>query len=455
MKPHAGNELVVVGGGLAGCEAAWQAAQRGVRVVLFEKRPDSRSPAHQSGDLGELVCSNSLRSNQQSHAVGLLKEEMRRLASLVLAVADRHAVPAGRALAVDRVAFARELTSRVVSHPRIELRRERLRKIPDHERVILATGPLTDPELAEALQQLLGERSLYFYDSISPVIHADSIDQRVAFRASRWEPHAGDYLNLPLSEPAYDAFVGQLLEAETVPLHPFEKALYFEGCLPIEEIARRGRLTLAHGPMKPVGLIDPRTGRRPFAVVQLRHEDPRGALMNLVGFQTKMRIAAQRRVFRGLPGLADATFARFGSVHRNTYVNAPRHLTETLEVRSRPGLAIAGQLAGVEGYVESAALGGLAGIFGAAALAGRSVPLPPAATAHGSLLRYLREASPTAFQPMNASFGLFDPLPTGRGVSVGVRGSRRARRLARYRRLADRALEAWDEWRRDAAVGLG
>jgi len=454
-KARAVGKLVIVGGGLAGSEAAWQAARRGVDVVLYEMRPLTRSPAHQSDALGELVCSNSLRSNQLTHAVGLLKEEMRQLGSLVLAAADRHAVPAGRALAVDRVCFARELTERIASHPRIELRRERVNKIPDDERVILATGPLTDPELAEGLQQLLGERSLYFYDSISPVLHADSIDTHVAFRASRWESDGRDYLNLPLSEFEYTAFVERLLQADTVPLHPFEKAVYFEGCLPIEEIARRGRLTLAHGPMKPVGLVDPRTGRRPFAVVQLRHEDPRGALMNLVGFQTKMRIVAQREVFRSLPGLAEAVFARFGSVHRNTYINAPRHLTETLEVRGRPGLAVAGQLAGVEGYVESAALGGLAGIFAAVALRGRVAPIPPPQTAHGSLLRYLREARPAHFQPMNASFGLFNPLPPeAAAIRRGPRRSRGERKRERYRQLAQRALRVWAGWCSDAGVAL-
>ncbi len=455
---RAQHRVVIVGGGLAGCEAAWQAATRGLDVVLYEMRPGCRSPAHQSDDLAELVCSNSLRSNQQTHAVGLLKEEMRRLGSLVLAEADRHAVPAGRALAVDRIAFARAITEAIGRHPRIEVRHELLRKIPDDEHVILATGPLTAPDLAEALQQLLGERSLYFYDSIAPVVYADSIDPNIAFWASRWEEGEGDYLNLPLTEAHYSAFVERLLEADTVPLHAFEDARYFEGCLPIEEIARRGRLTLAHGPMKPVGLVDPRTGRRPFAVVQLRSEDRRGVLMNLVGFQTKMKIAAQREVFRTLPGLAEAAFARFGSVHRNTYVNAPRHLTPTLEVATRPGLAVAGQLAGVEGYVESAALGGLAGIFAVWATQGRTPPLPPPATAHGSLLRHLREADPNHFQPMNASFGLIDPLPDasgalGAGPQAGRkerggtrRRSRRERKLERYRRVAERALVAWDRW---------
>ncbi len=434
----------MVGGGLAGCEAAWQAARRGLRVRLFEMRPERRSPAHQGDDLAELVCSNSLRSNQTANAVGLLKEEMRRFDSLILAAADGAAVPAGRALAVDRVAFARHITERIEGHPGIELRRERLPKLPDDEQVILATGPLTDPELAAELQTLLGEESLYFYDSVSPVVYADSVDSAVAFRASRWEDGEGDYLNLPLDAPAYERFVEALLAADTVPLHPFERALYFEGCLPIEEMARRGPKTLAYGPMKPVGLRDPETGRRPHAVVQLRQEDRRGVLRSLVGFQTKLRIGAQREIFRSLPGMRDAVFARFGSVHRNTYINAPRHLGPDLQVRERTGLRIAGQLAGVEGYVESAALGGLAGLFAAAAARGEACPLPPPESAHGSLLRFLREASPERFQPMNVSFGLFDPLPPAPAAPGGKR--RKEPKRERHGRMAERALSAFAPW---------
>ncbi len=438
------TDLVVVGGGLAGCEAAWQAARRGLRVRLFEMRPEHRSPAHQGGDLAELVCSNSLRSNQLANAVGLLKEEMRRFGSLILAAADAAAVPAGRALAVDREAFARHVTERIEEHPGIELRRERLPKLPDDEQVILATGPLTDPELAAELQTLLGEESLYFYDSISPVVYADSIDPAFAFRASRWEDGEGDYLNLPLDAPAYGDFVDALLAADTVPLHPFERSLYFEGCLPIEEMARRGPKTLAYGPMKPVGLRDPKTGRRPHAVVQLRQEDRRGVLRSLVGFQTKLRIGAQREIFRSLPGMREAVFARFGSVHRNTYINAPRHLVADLGVRQRPGLRVAGQLAGVEGYVESAALGGLAGLFAAADARGAALAPPPATTAHGSLLRYLREASPERFQPMNVTFGLFDPLPPPPAAPGGTR--RKEPKRERHERMTQRALADFAPW---------
>ncbi len=444
--------LLVIGGGLAGCEAAWQAAQLGVAVRLYEMRPETRSPAHTSADFAELVCSNSLRSNEVTHAAGLLKQEMRRMGSLVLAAADASAVPAGKALAVHRESFSAAIARALESHPRIEIRRQRVDKIPDDAQVLLATGPLTAPALAQEIQALLGEESLYFYDAISPIVYTDSIDREVAFRASRWQDGEGDYWNLPLDADGYGAFVDALLAADTVPLHPFERALYFDGCLPIEEMARRGRLTLAHGPMKPVGLTDPRTGRRPYAVVQLRHEDREGTLLNLVGFQTKLRIGAQREVLRTLPGLADARFARFGSVHRNTYINAPRALTETLEVRGRPGLYVTGQLAGVEGYVESAALGGLAGRFAAAARQGRPGSRPPAVTAHGALLRHLADADPRHFQPMNVNFGLFPPLAADE-QPARVRGPRRERRRAQHRCFSERALAALDAWLASAGVG--
>ena len=427
------RRLTVVGGGLAGCEAAWQAARRGVDVTLHEMKPLRFSPAHTSSDLAELVCSNSLRSNSVTNAVGLLKEEMRRLDSLVISAADEWAVPAGRALAVDRVAFARRITEAIQSHPRISVEHTVVERIPASGRVILATGPLTAPELARDLQDLLGDEYLYFYDALSPIVYADSIDHDVAFRASRYEEGDGDYLNLPLDEAGYEAFVDALLSAETVPLHRFEASLYFEGCLPIEEMARRGRQTLAYGPMKPVGLTDPRTGRRPHAVVQLRQEDKRGILYNLVGFQTKLRIGEQQRILRGLPGLSEAVFARYGSVHRNTYLNAPRRLLPSLEVRSRPGLYVAGQMAGVEGYVESAALGFLAGVNASFAARGEEAVLPDESTAHGALLRYLVGADPRNFQPMNVNYGLFPPLDDL---------PRRTPKREKHARLAKRALEA-------------
>jgi methylenetetrahydrofolate--tRNA-(uracil-5-)-methyltransferase len=425
-------QVSVVGAGLAGCEAAWQAARRGLRVALYEMKPLRFSPAHAAPDFAELVCSNSLRSNQLGNAVGLLKEEMRRLDSLVLAAADECAVPAGKALAVDRVAFARRITEAVESHPRIEVRRACIERIPDERPLVLATGPLTDGALAADLQRLLGEEYLYFYDALSPIVYADSVDPEIAFRASRYEDGEGDYVNLPLSREEYERFLDALIAADTLPLHPFEAALYFEGCLPIEEMARRGRDTLAFGPMKPVGLCDPRTGVRPHAVVQLRQEDKRGILLGLVGFQTRLRQADQKRVFRMLPGLGDAAFARFGSVHRNTYVNAPRHLNLDLSLRAAPGLYLAGQISGVEGYVESAALGLLAGIHVACAARGEAPPLPDEATAHGALLRYLTGADARRFQPMNVNYGLFPPLDAA---------PRRLARRDRHERLAARALD--------------
>jgi methylenetetrahydrofolate--tRNA-(uracil-5-)-methyltransferase len=433
VSPAAAPRVTVIGGGLAGCEAAWQAARRGAHVVLHEMRPVRSSPAHTTSELAELVCSNSLRSNRTANAVGLLKEEMRRLGSLVVQAADETAVPAGQALAVDRVAFARRITEAVESHPRIELRRELVTRLPDADPLILATGPLTAPELAAELQSLVGEESLYFYDAISPIVYADSVDPEIAFRASRYEEGEGDYLNLPLTRAEYEAFVDALLGAQTVPLHAFEAELYFEGCLPIEEMARRGRDTLAYGPMKPVGLVDPRSGRRPHAVVQLRQEDKRGVLYNLVGFQTKLRIGEQQRILRQLPGLAQAVFARFGSVHRNTYVNAPRRLSPTLETRARPGLYVAGQMAGVEGYVESAALGFVAGVNAVARARGVEPPRPAETTAHGALLGHLAGADPDHFQPMNVNYGLFPPLSPA---------PRRLGKREKNERLAARALEA-------------
>ena len=480
MSKHAKSGIdpvVVVGAGLAGAEAAWQLARRDVPVVLYEMKPERRSPAHASDDFAELVCSNSMRASGLGNAVGLLKEEMRQLDSLVIGVADRTAVPAGRALAVDRDRFSSGITEAIRAHPRIEVRHERVARIPDAEWVILATGPLTDPELAEDLAKTLGDEYLYFYDAISPTIYADSIDESIVFRASRYDDGVGDYLNVPLSRDEYEGFVDALLTAETVPLHDFEAALYFEGCLPIEEMARRGRDTLAFGPMKPVGLVDPRTGRRPHAVVQLRQEDRGAVLWNLVGCQTKLRVGEQKRLFRSLPGLEGAVFARFGSIHRNTYVNAPVQIDEGLELRRRPGVLLAGQMAGVEGYVESAALGWLAGVRVAQRARGLDWTPPPAETAHGALLRHLGNADARHFQPMNVNYGLFPPLDRdvvraalaglddeGAGEGTGRRPRRGARRKLPKREknemLAARALEALGAYRArmaaappDAAIG--
>jgi len=437
-------QVVVIGAGLAGCEAAWQAARRGLDVTLVEMKPEERSPAHHCDAFAELVCSNSLRSNRVTSAVGLLKQEMRALDSLVIQAADEAAVPAGQALAVDRDAFARRITDTLTSHPRVRVRHARVDAIPDERPLVIATGPLTAGRLAGELQRLLGEEHLYFYDALSPIVYADSIDMDVAFFASRYQDGPGDYLNLPLDRQGYERFVAALLAADTVPLHPFEEALYFEGCLPIEELARRGRDTLAYGPMKPVGLVDPRTGRRPHAVVQLRQEDKRSVLYSLVGFQTKLRVGEQRRILRTLPGAEEAVFARFGSVHRNTYLNAPRHLLPSLELRARPGVYVAGQLAGVEGYVESAALGLLVGIQVAFAARGLAAPRPDPVTAHGALLSFLASADPTRFSPMNVNFGLFPPAEDG--------GGRRGRR-ERYARLSERALASIADYARCAAPG--
>ncbi len=438
--------LIIVGGGLAGCEAAWQAAQRGVRVRLYEMRPGRESPAHKSQDLAELVCSNSLRANGIGNAVGLLKEEMRRLDSLILRAADETAVPAGGALAVDRVAFQERVSREIQAHPGIELCRELVCEIPDDPVVILATGPLTAPEMARSLQNLLGEEYLYFYDAIAPTIYRDGIDRDVVFRASRYQKGEGDYLNVPLSRSEYEGFVEALLEADKVELHRFEADLYFEGCLPIEEMARRGRDTLAYGPMKPVGLTDPRTGRRPHAVIQLRQEDRQGELYNLVGFQTKLKIGEQQRIFRSLPGLSKAVFARYGSVHRNTYVNAPLRLMPTLELKARRGLYLAGQMAGVEGYVESAALGLIAGVNAARVLLDQPPLAPPRTTAHGALIGHLMEANPKHFQPMNVNYGLFPRLAPVQ-AAAGEKRPRKLRKREKNEQLAARALGDLQDYR--------
>jgi methylenetetrahydrofolate--tRNA-(uracil-5-)-methyltransferase len=419
----------VIGGGLAGCEAAWQLARRGVQVRLHEMKPQRFSPAHASEQLAELVCSNSLRSDAPGHAVGLLHEELRRVGSLVLDAADRSRVPAGSALAVDRVGFSAEITARIEAHPAIEISRAEVTRLPEGL-VIVATGPLTSDALAQELAPLCGE-SLYFYDSISPTVYLDSLDTGALFRASRWEEGEGDYWNSPLSREAYYAFVDAVARAERVPMPSFERELYFEGCLPIEVMAERGPDTLAFGPMKPVGLTPPAGMPRPFAVVQLRQEDKRGILYNLVGFQTRMRIGEQKRILRTLPGFARAVFARFGSLHRNTYIRAPLLLGPQLEHLQRPGLYLAGQIAGVEGYVESTALGWLAGVNVARRVRGEPALLPPETTALAALLRHLREGNPKHFQPMNVNFGLFPPL-----AGAAARGGR----PQRHQRLCERAL---------------
>lgn len=435
------KQVAVIGAGLAGCEAAWQMAQRKISVDLFEMRPVEKSPAHFSSDFGELVCSNSLRSNQIANAVGLLKEEMRVLNSVVIKTADAHAVPAGRALAVDRTGFSSALTEAIESHPRITVHRKKVDNLKElqtqYDAVVVATGPLTEKSLAEDLKSFLGEEYLYFYDAISPIVYADSLDYGVVFRGSRYDQGVGDYLNVPLDKENYDRLSASLVDADPVPMHPFEKRLYFEGCVPVEELARRGPETLAYGPLKPVGLSDPRTGRQPHAVIQLRQEDKAGVLYNLVGFQTKLRIGDQRHILKSLPGMTEATFARFGSVHRNTFVNAPRSLSHSLSLLNCDKIYIAGQLSGVEGYAESTAIGLLAGIFCSFEVFGLARPDPPSETAHFALLRYLRESSPKNFQPMNVTFGLFPPVEMPR-----VPGRKREARRQRHGLLAERAIRS-------------
>ena len=402
--------VTIVGGGLAGCEAAWQLARRGVRVRLFEMRPLRGTEAHRSDALAELVCSNSFRNASLDTAVGLLKEEMRDLGSLVMEAADLARVPAGAALAVDRDVFAAEITRRIESDPSIEVVREEVTEIPEGP-TLVATGPLTSRPLYEKLQTLFGREHLYFYDAISPIVAADSIDSTVAFRASRYDKGGNDYLNCPMSKDEYGRFVDEVLGAEKVPTREFEKCIYFEGCMPIEEMARRGRDTLAFGPMRPVGLTDPRTGERPWAVVQLRQDNREGTLYSMVGFQTKMTWPEQRRVFRMIPGLGQAEFVRLGSLHRNTFFHSPSLLRPTLQFVRRDDLFLAGQLIGVEGYVESTAAGLLAGLNLSRWLDGSPLLVPPATTALGSVLAYVTDRTRRDFQPMNANYGLFPALP--------------------------------------------
>jgi methylenetetrahydrofolate--tRNA-(uracil-5-)-methyltransferase len=425
--------VTVVGAGLAGSEAAWQLARRTVRVRLIEMRPVRMTEAHRTAGFAELVCSNSLRNATLETAVGVLKEEMRRLGSLVIAAADGARVPAGAALAVDRDDFSGAITRALQAHPMVEVVRAEAEAIPEGP-AILASGPLTSPALGAALSSLIGPRDLYFYDAIAPIVTAESVDMNVAFRASRYGKGGDDYLNCPMTEAEYHAFVDAVLAADKLAPHPFEKPVYFEGCMPIEEMARRGRMTLAFGPMRPVGLADPRTGARPFAVVQLRQDDREGRLYNLVGFQTKMTYPEQRRVLRMIPGLERVEFVRLGSLHRNTFIDSPRLLMPTLQLRAREDLFLAGQMIGVEGYVESAAAGLLAGINAARLAAGRPLIAPPRESAIGSLVAYVTDPTRRDFQPMNANYGLMPELP-GR-----VRG--RNKKIA----MGERALAALDAW---------
>jgi methylenetetrahydrofolate--tRNA-(uracil-5-)-methyltransferase len=427
--------ITIIGGGLAGCEAAWQAARLGISVRLLEMKPLRFSPAHSSPLLAELVCSNSLRSKDRENAVGLLKEEMSLLSSLVLESAIQNQVPAGKALAVDREGFAQTITDRLRAHRLVEVIPGEVFAVPDHRPLIIASGPLTTESLAEDLMRLIGADHLYFYDAIAPIVYSDSIDFQKAFRGSRYSRGEGeDYINCPMDEEEYNLFLEQLLQAEQVPLRAFEEARYFEGCLPIEIMARRGRDTLRFGPMKPVGLPDPRTGHIPYAVVQLRQDNREGTLYNIVGFQTKLKWPEQERVFRLIPGLEKAEFARLGSIHRNTFVNGPEVLWPTLQLKKAPRIFLAGQITGVEGYVESSAMGILAGINASRLMQKKPLIIPPAVTALGALITHIVRGPQKDFQPMNVNFGLFPPLD-----------GKVPRRL-RGKAYAERALDGLKPW---------
>ncbi len=448
----------VVGGGLAGSEAAWQLARAQVPVILHEMRPDRATDAHQTDSLAELVCSNSFRSDDaEGNAVGILHAEMRILGSLIMAAADANRVPAGSALAVDREGFAAQVTTAIKDHPLIEVARGEVAGLPpeDWDNVIVATGPLTSPDLSKAILDLTGEENLAFFDAIAPIIHAESIDMDIAWFQSRYDkPGPGgtgkDYINCPMNEAQFEGFIDALLEAEKVDFHEWEKNTpYFEGCLPIEVMASRGRDTLRFGPMKPVGLTDPNTGTRAHAVVQLRQDNALGTLFNMVGFQTKLRYGPQQEIFRTIPGLENAEFARLGGIHRNTFMNSPRLLDRSLRLKAQPRMRFAGQVTGVEGYVESAAMGLLAGRFAAAERHGEAVTPPPETTAHGALLAHVTGgADDETFQPMNVNFGLIPPLEDGALADI----KRKERKKERRRLMSRRALSDIAVWFSDTPL---
>ena len=447
-------EVHIIGGGLAGCEAAWQLARRGYQVKLFDMKPNKFSPAHESENLAELVCSNSLRSADPHSAVGLLKDEMRTLDSLIMKAADETAVPAGKALAVDREKFAEKITSLLTKHPLVSIIREEIESLPEEPNslTILATGPLTSEPLAESLACFTGKTRLYFYDAIAPILYTESLDMEVIYQKSRYDDGPGDYLNCPLAENDYLQFIDSLNTARYAPLRDFEEVKYFEGCLPIEVMSARGIDTLRYGPMKPVGLEDPRTNEQPYAVVQLRKENKEGTLYNMVGFQTKLKYGAQADVFRMIPGLENAEFARLGGIHRNTFLNSPKLLDEHLRLKSMPRIRFAGQITGVEGYVESAAMGLLAGRFAAADRLGQSIPVPPHTTALGALVKHITGGhleGKATFQPMNINFGLFPAPPEGTVPTKTEDGKRlrgKDKGRAKKRVQAKLALEHIDAW---------
>jgi methylenetetrahydrofolate--tRNA-(uracil-5-)-methyltransferase len=437
LKMEGMEPIHIIGAGLAGCEAAWQIAKRGGRVVLFEMKPLRYSPAHQSSLFAELVCSNSFKSDSIENAPGVLKEEMRRLDSLIMRVAEETRVPAGESLAVDRKAFSEKITRTLEGMENVEIQRQEVSSIPATGTTILASGPLTSEALSIEIRKMTGHRHLFFYDAISPIVTAESIDYEKAFRASRYGKGGKDYVNCPMSEKEYGLFVEELQRAERAAVHSFERRYLFEGCLPVEEMAERGRETLAFGPLKPVGLTDPRTGKQPYAVVQLRQEDRFEMLYNLVGFQTRLRQDEQKRIFRMIPGLEGAEFVRLGSVHRNTFIDSPRVINEFLQFRGNPCLFFAGQITGVEGYMESTATGLWAGIQAGRIQAGKSPFAPSPMTAIGALVYYLVHSQALPFQPMNINFGLFPPLPE------------KARGREKRRRIARRALTETERWKRE------
>ncbi|MAQ82479.1 MAG: methylenetetrahydrofolate--tRNA-(uracil(54)-C(5))-methyltransferase (FADH(2)-oxidizing) TrmFO [Maritimibacter sp.] len=437
--------LHIIGGGMAGSEAAWQAANAGIDVVIHEMRPKVGTFAHHTGNLAEMVCSNSFRSDDdEQNAVGLLHWEMRAANGLIMATADRHALPAGGALAVDREPFAQTVTDTLRAHPRVTVEEGEITELPTEGKWIIATGPLTSGNLAESIRAETGADALAFFDAIAPIVYAESIDMEKAWFQSRYdkgetEEEQKAYLNCPMDKPTYEAFIDALIEADKTQFHDGETAKYFDGCLPIEVMAERGRETLRHGPMKPVGLTNPhQPDVKPWAVVQLRRDNALGTLFNIVGFQTKMKYGAQADVFRMIPGLEDAKFARLGGIHRNTFINSPTLLDDQMRLRSRPNIRFAGQITGVEGYVESSAMGLLAGRMAAAEILGRPITAPPHETAMGALIHHITGgAEAKTFQPMNVNFGLFPP--------VDLKGGRR-NRPARYKGYTDRAKAAWTDW---------
>jgi methylenetetrahydrofolate--tRNA-(uracil-5-)-methyltransferase len=428
--------ITIIGAGLAGCEAAWQIAKRGGRVILYEMKPEVYSSAHRSPFLAELVCSNSFKSESLENASGVLKEEMGQLESLILKVAKEAKVPAGDSLAVDREVFSKQITQTLENLENVKVIRKEVSLIPQEGITIIATGPLTSEILSKEIQKVTGNHHLFFYDAISPIVTGDSINFQKAFKSSRYGKGGEDYVNCPMDKEAYDQFVDALNQAERAAVHPFERRYLFEGCLPVEEMAERGRETLAYGPLKPVGLIDPKTGKQPFAVVQLRHEDQFETLFNLVGFQTRLKHEEQKRVFRMIPGLEKAEFVRLGSIHRNTFIDSPRLLRESLQLKTHPNLFFAGQITGVEGYMESTAIGLLSGINAHRYANGMPILVPAPTTAMGALVHYITHSLSAPFQPMNINFGLLPPL------SGKTRG--RGRRLL----LAKRALKEMEEWKK-------